>query len=249
MGRALNGRHPRSTPLVALALVVGAVALGTCGCGSSHATHNPTVHAPAADPPSRVSEATTHAPTAASISYTAPSTGASVGLSGASGVPRSNAPASTSTTDGTHGHQRAASRTPSASTHSTGAPRDEISDLTAAPASGTPSICEDVYYPGERLRIGASGFLPHTPVRVFVESRGVARAEQELASLRADGTGAIAATVEIPLQATGFLPRGAHTALIFLDAIGLGADGASHAGAIQMAGLAPPGSPCAVTPH
>ncbi len=86
-------------------------------------------------------------------------------------------------------------------------------------------------------------------MRVFVESRGVPGAEQELASLRADGTGAIASTVEIPLQATGFLPRGAHTALIFLAAIGLGADGVSHAAAVQMAGLAPLGSPCAVTPQ
>ena len=167
-------------------------------------------------------------PTAASVSYNAPSTGSSVGLAGHSGLPRSNRPAAR---------------------HSTRGPDDELTDLTAEPASGPTSICEDVYFPGERLLIGAGGFLPHTPVRVFVESRGVPGAEQELASLTADGTGAIASTVEIPLQATGFLPRGAHTALIFLAAIGLGADGVSHAAAVQMAGLAPRGSPCAVTPQ
>lgn len=140
-------------------------------------------------------------------------------------------------------------RRPSAIRRPQRGPGDELTDLTAAPASGPASICEDVYFPGERLLIGAGGILPHTPVRVFVESRGVPGAEQELASLRSDGTGAIASKVEIPLQATGFLPRGAHAALIFLAAIGLGADAVSHAAAVQMAGLAPRGSPCAITPQ
>lgn len=94
-----------------------------------------------------------------------------------------------------------------------------------------------------------AGLCTNTPVRVFVESRGLPGAEQELASLKADASGGITSTVEIPRQATGFLPRGEHTALIFLGAIGLGADGVSHAAAAQMAGLAPPGSPCAVTPQ
>lgn len=243
----MNGRHPQSTRLVTLALVAGAVALGTCGCGSSNAAHDRTVHAPAADPPSRAAVTTMRAPTAASISYTAPTTASSAGFAGHVRVARHNARASTDSTAGTHGHSRAASPTPSASTHSTRGPHDELTDLTVAPAIGPGSTCEDVYYPGERLLIGASGFLPHTPVRVFVESRGVPGAEQELASLRAGGTGAIAATVEMPLQATGFLPRGAHTALIFLAAIGLGTDGVSHAAAVEMAGLVPPSSPCAIT--
>jgi hypothetical protein len=124
--------------------------------------------------------------------------------------------------------------------------RDQLTDLGVRPVGGSSPGCEGVYQPGEELEVNGHDFKPRTPVRVFVGYPGRRAVDHQLASLTADGTGAISATIRIPLSPRGFaLRKEASAGLIFFDAIGLGADGVSHADATQMAGLVPRGKLCA----
>jgi hypothetical protein len=61
---------------------------------------------------------------------------------------------------------------------------------------------------------------------------------------RHGGADAIDTVVSIPLGATGFNQSGSNAGLMGLDAIGLGADGSSHADALAMIQLANPRSIC-----
>lgn len=126
-------------------------------------------------------------------------------------------------------------------------PPDRFMDLTVLPVSPPPPSCDGLFYPGQALQLSATGFLPRTSVRVFSAAPGQAPVEEELELVRADATGAINTTVRIPLTARGFAVQGTSARLIFFYALGLGADGISHATAIDMDGLAAPDSACAAT--
>ncbi|MBV8219771.1 MAG: hypothetical protein JO325_15010 [Solirubrobacterales bacterium] len=127
--------------------------------------------------------------------------------------------------------------------------RDQLTDLGVRPVGGFSPGCEGLYQPGEELEINGYNFKAGTPVRVFISYRGHGTVEQRVASLAADGAGAISGTIRVPLTASGFvLRKGAGAGLIFFDAIGLGADGVSHAEATQMAGLVSRGKLCTPLP-
>jgi hypothetical protein len=64
-----------------------------------------------------------------------------------------------------------------------------------------------------------------------------------MGSATADARGNISATIRIPRAATGFKLRGANAGLVFIDAIGTGADG-THLADVASADLASQTSSC-----
>jgi uncharacterized protein YjbI with pentapeptide repeats/lysophospholipase L1-like esterase len=123
-------------------------------------------------------------------------------------------------------------------------PPIQLADLTTTPLTSTPAGCAGTLQASQNVNVTSTGFLPGTSVSIYSDSPGQAEPEQQLATVTADSTGAINTIITIPSGATGFVQPGASVGSIFLAAIGLGADGVSHAAAIAMQGLALPASGC-----
>ena len=121
---------------------------------------------------------------------------------------------------------------------------DTITSLTVTPVTTQAASCEGTFQAGQEVTLTGSGFQPNTSVTVYVTAPGQSAVEQAVATINADGTGAIDATVRVPLTAIGFVQPGASAGLISLDAIGLGPDGTTHADALSTAGLGPHGGEC-----
>lgn len=126
----------------------------------------------------------------------------------------------------------------------TAGPPIQLTDLTTTPVTSAAAGCAGTLQAGQQVNITSTGFLPGTPVSIYSDSPGQSELEEQLATVTADSTGAINTIITIPSSATGFVQPGASVGSIFLDAIGLGADGVSHAAAIAMQGLALPASGC-----
>lgn len=121
---------------------------------------------------------------------------------------------------------------------------DTITNLNVSPAGVTFPGCEGTFRAGQQVQVTGSGFEPSATVTVYTTSPGQASLEQQVGTVTADSTGAINTAVTIPVGATGFSTAAASGNLIGLDAIGTGADGSSHADALDMVGLASRRSIC-----
>lgn len=121
---------------------------------------------------------------------------------------------------------------------------DSITKLEVAPAGAAFQGCQKTFRPGERVEVTGNGFAPSAAVTVYTSSPGQASMVQQAGAVTADSSGAIDAVVTIPLNATGFTAAGTSGGLIGLDAIGIGADGASHADALSYVSLASRRSLC-----
>lgn len=133
---------------------------------------------------------------------------------------------------------------PATSTATTAGP-DTITRLTVSPTTGvTYASCEGTYRVGQQVRVTGSGFAPSASVTVYASSNGLTNGEQQIGTVTADSTGAIDTVVAIPLGATGLDQGSSNANLLGLDAIGIGADGSSHADASAMVQLATQRSIC-----
>jgi GDSL-like lipase/acylhydrolase family protein len=123
-------------------------------------------------------------------------------------------------------------------------PADGIGELTVQPVTPGSADCAGTVQAGQEVQLSGGGFVPGTAVQLIVSSAGFgSTGELQVGTATADGTGHIAATVRIPLGATGFTPSGASAGLVFVDAIGAGS-AADHQDDVGMAGLAPHTSTC-----
>jgi hypothetical protein len=117
-------------------------------------------------------------------------------------------------------------------------------ELAAQPISSGSDDCSGTFQAGQQVGVSGSGFVPGTAVHVYVTSPGLgSTGEAKVADLTADASGAVAATVRVPLAATGFTQPGAAAGTVFIDAIGLGS-ASSHQDDVAMVGLAPRSSDC-----
>lgn len=123
-------------------------------------------------------------------------------------------------------------------------PADGFGTLTVQPVSVGSTACAGSFQAGQQVQVSGGGFVPGTSVQLIVSSPGLDSAgELQVGTATADATGHIAATVRIPLSATGFTPSGASAGIVFLDAIGLGS-AADHQDDVTMVGLAGHDSGC-----
>ncbi len=123
-------------------------------------------------------------------------------------------------------------------------PSVTVRELTVQPVTQATAACAGTYQAGQTVTVTGGGFAPGATVSLYVSSPGLgATAEQQVATVTADGNGNVASTFRIPLAATGFTPSGASAGLVFVDAIGLG-PGGTHQDDTADAGLAPHTSPC-----
>ena len=123
-------------------------------------------------------------------------------------------------------------------------PADGFGTLTVQPVSAGSTDCAGSFQAGQQVQVSGGGFVPGTSVQLIVSSPGLDSAgELQVGTATADGTGHIAATVRIPLSATGFTPAGASAGIVLLDAIGLGS-AADHQDDVTMVGLAGHDSGC-----
>jgi len=119
-----------------------------------------------------------------------------------------------------------------------------VQALTLQPVTIGSADCEGTYQAGQTLSAAGDGFTPGASVQLYVASPGLGSAgERQVGQVIADSTGHVAATIRIPLRATGFTFPGANAGVIFVDAIGAGPAGA-HADDVAVAGLAPHTSSC-----
>jgi hypothetical protein len=131
----------------------------------------------------------------------------------------------------------------------TDAPAVDVSTLTTEPITPGTVDCEGTYQAGQQVLVGGDGFGPGGSVQLYVSSQGLGSVvEQQVGQFTADSSGHVAGTIRIPLNATGFTPSGAKAGLVFIDAIGLGPDGA-HVDDVAMVGLAPHSSSCGTVEH
>ena len=126
----------------------------------------------------------------------------------------------------------------------TTAPADSISALSVTPAGVTYPSCEGHFRAGQQVKVTGSGFAPSTTVTVYSSSPGQSSTEQQVGQVTSDSSGAIDTNVTIPVGATGFTVSGTNGGLVGLDAIGTGANGSSHADALNMIPLASRRSIC-----
>jgi hypothetical protein len=115
------------------------------------------------------------------------------------------------------------------------------------PVTQGTAACEGTFQAGQTLTAAGGGFGPGATVSLYVTSPGLGNtASQQVGSATADANGNVSATIRIPAAATGFTPAGASASagLVFVDAIGLGADGVTHVDDTASAGLAPHASTC-----
>lgn len=123
-------------------------------------------------------------------------------------------------------------------------PSVTIRELTVLPTTAGTADCAGTFQAGQTLAVTGGGFEPGASVSLYVSSPGLGTtAERQVATVTADGSGAVSSTFRIPLAATGFTPSGASTGLVFVDAIGLG-PGGTHQDDVADAGLAPHTSAC-----
>jgi alpha-tubulin suppressor-like RCC1 family protein len=121
---------------------------------------------------------------------------------------------------------------------------DTITSLAVAPVSAAYPGCEGLVRGGENVRVTGGGFAPSAAVTIYSTSAGQASPEMQIGSVTADSAGNINTVVQIPLGATGFRQSGTGNGVIAIDAIGIGADGASHHDAVGNVGAASPRSIC-----
>jgi hypothetical protein len=122
-----------------------------------------------------------------------------------------------------------------------------IHELGVQPVTASTAACEGTFQAGQTLTAAGGGFGPGATVSLYVTSPGLgSTGSQQVGSATADANGNISATIRVPAAATGFVPAGATASagLVFVDAIGLGADGVTHVDDNASAGLAPRASTC-----
>jgi hypothetical protein len=125
-----------------------------------------------------------------------------------------------------------------------------VNTLTVEPVISGTAACAGTYQAGQQVLVSGDGFAPGASVLLYVTSPGLLPAnEQQVGQLTADSSGHVAGTIRIPPSATGFTPSGSLAGLVFINALGLGPDGA-HVDDTAMLGLAPHTSSCgAVDPY
>lgn len=131
-----------------------------------------------------------------------------------------------------------------ATTTATTAPAIAINTLGVQPVTSGTADCTGTFQAGQTLTVAGGAFAPGAAVSLYVTSPGLGdTGAQQVGSVTADADGNVSATIRIPLAATGYAPAGASAGLVFVDAIGLGADG-THVDDTAFAGLAPHTSTC-----
>src|SRR5581483_284219 len=86
-------------------------------------------------------------------------------------------------------------------------PTDVVQTLVTQPVTQTTADCEGTYQAGEQVSVSGGGFAPGASVQLVVSSPGLgSTGDQQTAQVTADASGNIAATMRIPLTATGFTP-------------------------------------------
>ena len=121
---------------------------------------------------------------------------------------------------------------------------DNVQTLTTQPVTTGSRDCEGTYQAGQQLTVAGDGITPGASVSMYATSPGLgATGEQQIGQVGADSAGHVAATIRIPLQATGFTQSGAKAGVAFIDAIGSGSS-SSHVDDVAMIGLAPHTSTC-----
>lgn len=121
-------------------------------------------------------------------------------------------------------------------------------ELSAQPLTAPSADCAGTYQAGQQVSVSGDGFAPNTSVQFYASSSGFgSQTELLVGTATADANGHAAATVRVPLAATGFTPQegsdSSPVGIVVLDAIGLGV-AADHFDDVALIGLAAHDAAC-----